>query len=72
MGYRRAAWHSGLTYVQTCPTCKAVLPHSEEYAIDKPEQTVTVDMSARAAFCTSCGKPFKEDANFCTGCGKKR
>ena len=99
MGYRRATWHSGLTYAQTCPkcntnvkytddklgfrawhadgfiycpTCKTVLAHSEDYAIDKPAQPTTVDMTAKAAFCTGCGTPFKEGANFCTGCGKKR
>ena len=125
MGYKRAEWHSGLTYRQTCemcktvveyndhrlgfrpwyadgfvycPTCKKPLRHNENYAIDRPEAPV-VNVSPAApvftaapaapqaqaapvfvekpadssiAFCTQCGKAFREGDKFCSGCGSKR
>ena len=33
MGYQRAQWHSGLTYQQTCETCKTVLQYTD-YSLD--------------------------------------
>ena len=33
MGFKRAEWHSGLTYQQTCPTCKTVLQYTD-YSLD--------------------------------------
>lgn len=33
MGFQRAQWHSGLTYQQTCPTCKTVLQYTD-YSLD--------------------------------------
>ena len=121
MGYKRANWHSGLTYVQTCEECKQVveytdfqlgfrpwypdgfvyctrcqtpLRHNENYAlpadqqpVNQPvsqategpvDQTVPTETAAPVtegelpAFCTNCGKAFREGDRFCSGCGKKR
>lgn len=33
MGYKRAEWHSGLTYQQTCENCKTVLQYTD-YSLD--------------------------------------
>ena len=33
MGFKRAEWHSGLTYQQTCETCKTVLQYTD-YSLD--------------------------------------
>lgn len=33
MGFKRAQWHSGLTYQQTCETCKTVLQYTD-YSLD--------------------------------------
>ncbi len=33
MGFQRAQWHSGLTYQQTCTTCKTVLQYTD-YSLD--------------------------------------
>lgn len=33
MGFQRAGWHSGLTYQQTCTTCKTVLQYTD-YSLD--------------------------------------
>lgn len=33
MGFQRAQWHSGLTYQQTCETCKTVLQYTD-YSLD--------------------------------------
>ena len=30
MGYQRAKWHSGLTYRQTCETCKANVTYTDK------------------------------------------
>ncbi len=126
MAFKRALWHSGLTYQQTCrqchtvvsytdhlldfrpwyadgfvycPTCRTPLRHSEEFAVDAPSPAtaapvppaspyavdtntapmntaspVDEPMSAAplAAFCTACGKQFRDDDRFCSGCGAKR
>ena len=29
MGFKRAEWHSGLTYRQTCQQCKAILEYTD-------------------------------------------
>ena len=29
MGYKRANWHSGLTYVQTCEECKHIVQYTD-------------------------------------------
>lgn len=113
MAFKRATWHSGLTYSQTCercrtkvtymdnildfrpwypdgfvycPTCNTPLRHNENYAINRPAQQVSVDMTAAApaaevtptqiggtaAFCTGCGRAFAAGENFCPNCGTKR
>ena len=33
MGFQRARWHSGLTYRQSCPTCKAIVNYTD-YNLD--------------------------------------
>ena len=33
MGFKRAEWHSGLTYQQTCENCKTVLQYTD-YSLD--------------------------------------
>ncbi len=69
-----------------CPKCKHPLRHSERFAIDGPEaqyeqqpiETVRavndepVATSDAPAFCTRCGKQFKDGDRFCAGCGNKR
>ncbi len=60
-----------------CPTCNKPLRHSEDYAINKPEEPVVVDITPGAlpsisAFCTGCGRPFGEGDQFCSACGKRR
>ncbi len=105
MAFRRALWHSGLTYQRTCEECKTVvqymddkldfrpwfadgfvycprcgkpLRHDEKYAINVPEapqEPVVIQRgpdSEEGAFCTQCGKAFREDDRFCSQCGNKR
>lgn len=63
-----------------CPTCNSPLRHNENYAINKPAQTIAVDMRSaaqqhmppRAAFCSHCGRAFGTRDNFCAACGSKR
>ena len=33
MGYKRAEWHSGLTYQQTCENCKTIVQYTD-YSLD--------------------------------------
>lgn len=52
-----------------CPTCRKPLRHREDYAINKPDY---MNMAGRAAFCSSCGRAFREEDSFCSACGQKR
>ena len=58
MGFKRAQWHSGLTYHQTCENCK-----NEMYYMDN-------SLGFRAWFpdgfvyCTRCKKPLRHHERF--------
>ena len=81
LGYR--PWFAdGFIY---CPTCQKPLRHREEYALSEVEprfvdmkQTVgettneAEQQDNAVAYCTQCGKRFREGDRFCSGCGTKR
>ena len=74
MAFKRALWHSGLTYCQTCPVCKTEVRYTD-YELDfrpwYPDGYVD---------CPKCmghlrhNEAYAIDAaeeSFCTACGRK-
>ena len=63
-----------------CPSCEKPLRHRETYAITESEPKIinvageptAPAASEGAAFCTQCGKAFRQGDRFCSGCGTKR
>lgn len=58
MGYTRANWHSGLTYIQTCHECKQVVQYTD-YCLDfrpwYPDGFV---------YCPRCKSPLRHNENY--------
>ena len=82
MGYSRESWHSGLTYRQTCETCKTTVTYTDDKLGFRPW------FADGFVYCPTCNKPLRhnekyaintragqdadpnEKAAFCTNCGK--
>ena len=58
MGYKRAEWHSGLTYQQTCETCKTVVQYTD-YSLDfRPWY------ADGFVYCPKCKNPLRHNENY--------
>ena len=55
MGYKRANWHSGLTYVQTCEECGQVLEYTDEKLGFRPWYPDGF------VYCTRCQTPLRHN-----------
>lgn len=61
MGFKRAEWHSGLTYQQTCETCKTVLQYTD-YSLDfRPWY------ADGFVYCPRCKTPLRHNERFALG-----
>ena len=61
MGYKRAEWHSGLTYQQTCEECKTVLQYTD-YSLDfRPWY------ADGFVYCPKCKTPLRHNENYALG-----
>ena len=61
MGYKRAEWHSGLTYQQTCEHCKTVLQYTD-YSLDfRPWY------ADGFVYCPKCKTPLRHNENYALG-----
>lgn len=82
MGYKRAEWHSGYTYKQTCRTCHAPVEYTDYELGFRPW------FADGFVYCPQCKTPLRHNekyaidnpnmtaaperenvADFCTGCG---
>jgi predicted amidophosphoribosyltransferase len=58
MGYKRANWHSGLTYMQTCEECKQIVRYTD-YSLGfrpwYPDGFV---------YCPKCKTPLRHNENY--------
>ena len=58
MGFKRAEWHSGLTYQQTCENCKTVLQYTD-YSLDfRPWY------ADGFVYCPKCKTPLRHNENY--------
>lgn len=58
MGFRRAQWHSGLTYKQTCLECKTTVTY-DDYKLDfRPW------FADGFVYCPKCQKPLRHNESF--------
>ena len=55
MGYKRANWHSGLTYVQTCEACGQVVEYTDEKLGFRPWYPDGF------VYCTRCQTPLRHN-----------
>ena len=61
MGYKRAEWHSGLTYQQTCESCKTILQYTD-YSLDfRPWY------ADGFVYCPKCKTPLRHNENYALG-----
>ena len=82
MGYKRAEWHSGFTYRQTCAQCKTIVMYMDDKLDFRPWYPDGF------VYCPKCDTPLRHNeryaidapssvsavnvnAVFCTGCGKQ-
>lgn len=75
--FKRANWHSGLTYKQTCPSCKTEVEYTDEKLGFRPW------FPDGFVYCPTCEKPLRhnedyainrdkqEEKQFCKECGKQ-
>ncbi len=64
--FKRANWHSGLTYEQTCPNCKSVIRYTDfnlDYRPWYPDGFV---------YCGKCEKPLRHSENFAINANKSQ
>lgn len=58
MGYKRAEWHSGLTYQQTCENCKTIVQYTD-YSLDfRPWY------ADGFVYCPRCKTPMRHNENY--------
>ncbi len=58
MGYKRAEWHSGLTYQQTCENCKTIVQYTD-YSLDfRPWY------ADGFVYCPRCRTPMRHNENY--------
>lgn len=85
MSYKRAEWHSGLTYIQTCHCCGIAVQYQDTHLDYRPW------FPDGFVYCPKCKTPLRHNekyainapvfsepnaqtqgtASFCTRCGKK-
>lgn len=58
MGYKRAEWHSGLTYRQTCHECKCRIEYTDEILDFRPW------FADGFVYCPQCNSPLRHSENF--------
>lgn len=57
MAFKRATWHSGLTYRVTCPDCKTVMEYTDEILDFRPW------FADGFVYCVKCRKPLRHNEN---------
>lgn len=58
MGFKRAEWHSGLTYEQTCDQCKTVVRYMDDRLGFRPW------FADGFVYCPTCNKPLRHSEDF--------
>ena len=58
MGFKRAEWHSGLTYRQTCRECKATIEYTDEILDFRPW------FADGFVYCPQCNTPLRHSENY--------
>ena len=58
MGYKRAEWHSGLTYRQTCHSCNATIVYTDDVLDFRPW------FADGFVYCTQCKTPLRHNENY--------
>ncbi|MBQ7045197.1 MAG: zinc ribbon domain-containing protein [Clostridia bacterium] len=58
MAFSRAAWHSGLTYRQTCTRCKSVLRYTDKALDFRPW------FADGFIYCPKCKTPLRHNENY--------
>ena len=58
MGFRRAEWHSGLTYQQTCEECKTVVKYKDDSLDFRPW------FADGFIYCPTCKKPLRHKEEY--------
>ena len=61
MGYKRAEWHSGLTYEQTCPQCNTIVRYKDDKLDFRPW------FADGFVYCPNCNKPLRHHENLAVG-----
>lgn len=56
--FKRANWHSGLTYRQTCPLCKTVSEYTDVQLGFRPW------FPDGFVYCPTCKKPLRHNENY--------
>ena len=57
MGYKRAEWHSGLTYEQTCHACKTLVRYTDHALDFRPWY------ADGFVYCPKCKTPLRHNEN---------
>ena len=57
MGFQRAQWHSGLTYRQTCHSCKATIEYTDDILDFRPW------FADGFVYCPQCRTPLRHNEN---------
>ncbi len=58
MGFKRAEWHSGLTYRQTCPECQTTLDYTDNILDFRPW------FADGFVYCPKCNKPLRHNEGY--------
>ena len=58
MGYKRAEWHSGLTYRQNCRECKCTIEYTDEILDFRPW------FADGFVYCPQCNTPLRHNENY--------
>ena len=56
--FKRANWHSGLTYKQSCPICKTVVTYTDDSLGYRPW------FPGGFVYCTTCEKPLRHNEQY--------
>lgn len=63
--FKRANWHSGLTYQQTCPECHTDVTYTDENLGFRPW------FADGFIYCPTCEKPLRHNENYAINTGEK-
>ena len=58
MGFKRAQWHSGLTYRQACSSCRALIEYTDEVLDFRPWY------ADGFVYCPQCRTPLRHSENY--------